>query len=211
LARPAADFGAAATGARPDRVRLRELRAEDLQPLSCWWNDPATMVHQTNLVLPQPMKGLYRVWQVWSQNRPTSRDAGFSIELVGGPLIGHATLYGGNTPARAAEFAIILGPDFRGQGLGAQATALMLRHGFHQLGLNRIHLGVYEYNQRAQRTYTRLGFRPEGRQRAAVFHNGRFHDRILMGLLASEYLASPAAGLAATRWGREPSSDGQLN
>ncbi|WP_054821309.1 GNAT family N-acetyltransferase [Arthrobacter sp. JCM 19049] len=53
---------------------------------------------------------------------------------------------------------------------------------------------MYEYNQRAQRTYTRLGFRPEGRQRAAVFHDGRFHDRILMGLLANEYPASPAAG-----------------
>lgn len=163
------------------------MRASDLDPLAGWWNDPQTLANQTNLVLPQPVIQLQRLFVSWSANERHSRDAGLSIELADGPLIGHATLYGGNTPARSAEFALIIGPGFRGQGLGTAATRLMLRHGFHQLGLNRIFLGVYAYNDRALRTYTAAGFRREGRERDAVFHDGRFHDRVLMSVLAHEF------------------------
>jgi len=166
---------------------LRELRESDLDTLTDWWNEPSVMIHQTSLVLPQPAAQLRRTFASWSRNDPGSRDAGFSIEHVDGTLLGHATLFGGNTPARTAEFAIMLGPAYHGQGYGREATDLMLRHGFNDLGLHRISLGVYAYNQRALRAYAAVGFVPEGCQRQAVYHQGKFHDRILMAILAAEY------------------------
>lgn len=178
------------------RPRLRPLHAEDLPVLARWWNDGRNLANQTNLVLPQPAVNLQRLFVAWSLNQPGSRDAGLSIELPGGGLIGHATLCGGDTPARAAEFAIILGPLHRGQGLGTAATELMLRHGFGNLGLHRIHLGVYEYNTRARRAYAKAGFRVEGVQRQAVFHDGRFHDRILMSILAPEFIGAAGSDVA---------------
>ena len=69
---------------------------------------------------------------------------------------------------------------------------MIIDFGFREMGLNRIGLSVWAYNERALRTFNRAGFREEGRERQAGFHDGQFHDRIIMGLLASEYFG-PAA------------------
>lgn len=63
----------------------------------------------------------------------------------------------------------------------------MVRYGFEEMGLNRIGLGVWAYNDRAIATYRKIGFVDEGRRRQVVFHAGRFHDEVLMSLLRSEW------------------------
>lgn len=77
-----------------------------------------------------------------------------------------------------------------GQGRGTEATQLMVRYGFEELGLHKIELRVWSYNQRAIRSYTKAGFVIEGVRRAVAFHAGVFHDEVLMGILAEEYGAT---------------------
>ncbi|WP_353650173.1 GNAT family protein [Nakamurella sp. A5-74] len=104
-----------------------------------------------------------------------------------GELVGHVTLHGRHQPARIATFAIVMGPDHVGQGLGTEATRMMVRYGFEELGLHEIELQVWSYNRRAIRSYTKAGFVIEGERRAATFHAGAFHGETLMGILADEY------------------------
>ena len=52
--------------------------------------------------------------------------------------------------------------DAWGQGYGTEATQLMLDHAFGTLGLHRIALFVFEFNERAIRTYKRCGFVSKG-------------------------------------------------
>jgi len=66
----------------------------------------------------------------------------------------------------------------------------MVRYGFLELGLNRVGLNVWAYNDRAIAAYRKAGFVEEGRTREAVWHDGRFHDELSMGLLASEWDAN---------------------
>ncbi|PLR65905.1 N-acetyltransferase [Bacillus sp. UMB0893] len=75
----------------------------------------------------------------------------------------------------------------RGRGLGTEAMKLILEHGFHNLGLHRIGLNVYHFNERAKRSYEKLGFKQEGVIRGDLFYEGEFHDNILMGVLAEEF------------------------
>lgn len=170
-------------------ILLRPLREDDLASLVAWWNDPAWAALQQRIIKPRPGAGIEEMFRSWSENR-TPGDAGFSIVSRGGELLGHLTLYGGAVPERAASYAIIVGPDHVGRGIGTRATRLALSYGFRELGLNRIELRVWAFNTRAIRAYEKAGFVVEGRRREAVFHDGAFHDELLMSVLARDHLAS---------------------
>jgi RimJ/RimL family protein N-acetyltransferase len=85
-------------------------------------------------------------------------------------------------------FHITIGErDAWGQGFGTEATGLMVAHAFGTLGLHRIALSVFEFNERAIRAYARVGFRVEGRARQAIWRDGRWWDEIQMSVLSEEW------------------------
>jgi RimJ/RimL family protein N-acetyltransferase len=92
--------------------------------------------------------------------------------------------------------------DAWGHGYGTQATELMLDHAFRVLGLHRIGLTVFEFNERAIRAYRRCGFVAEGRARQAIWRDGRWWDEIAMGILAADWRARPFAADRSIRTGR---------
>lgn len=169
------------------RVRLRPLADDDLALLDEWWSDPQWAVLQQATVRPRPIGSAMEVFRGWSAN-DTPGAVGFSIEsLSDGVFLGHATLFGASLPVRAATLAVIVGPPFVGQGYGSDAVRVLVRYGFDELGLNRIELRTWAYNTRGLRAYLRAGFVEEGRRREAVFHDGAFHDEVLMSMLRREW------------------------
>lgn len=76
-----------------------------------------------------------------------------------------------------------------GKGYAGEAIGLMLDHAFDELGLHRVLLHAYAFNARGLRVYEKLGFVREGVLREDHFAEGRFHDTIVMGLLAREWWA----------------------
>jgi RimJ/RimL family protein N-acetyltransferase len=88
----------------------------------------------------------------------------------------------------SALYHITIGEkDAWGQGKGTEATRLMLDHAFGPLGLHRIALFVFEFNERAIRTYRRCGFVVEGRARESIFRDGRWWDELAMSVLESDW------------------------
>jgi RimJ/RimL family protein N-acetyltransferase len=87
-------------------------------------------------------------------------------------------------------FHITIGErDAWGHGYGSETTQLMVAHAFTRLALHRVALSVFEFNERAIRTYEKCGFTVEGRARGAIFRDGRFWDEIHMSVLAPEWEA----------------------
>ncbi|EPY09004.1 acetyltransferase [Paenibacillus alvei TS-15] len=74
-----------------------------------------------------------------------------------------------------------------GQGYGSEAMILMLDYGFGMMNLNRIELVVFSYNARAVHAYEKVGFVQEGIQREALYYNHKYHDSIMMSMLAREF------------------------
>jgi RimJ/RimL family protein N-acetyltransferase len=53
--------------------------------------------------------------------------------------------------------------------------------------MNRLWLLVLENNKVALSLYRKAGFVEEGRQRKAIFRDGRYLDYLMMSILRSEY------------------------
>lgn len=129
--------------------------------------------------------------------RSTAGDA--STMLLGAFLltddshVGNVSLQNIDWVCRSGELAVLFGArEHWGKGYATEACGLVLRHAFHELGLNRVYCGTGEDNAAMQKLAERLGMRREGVRRQAHFKNGRFLDIVDYGILASEYGSADA-------------------
>jgi RimJ/RimL family protein N-acetyltransferase len=93
------------------------------------------------------------------------------------------------TPNRSEAFVGIgIGErDFWGKGYGTDALQVALRYAFTELNLHRVTLSVFEYNERAIRSYQKCGFQVEGRERQFLLRDGQRYDMLYMGILREEW------------------------
>jgi RimJ/RimL family protein N-acetyltransferase len=105
------------------------------------------------------------------------------VETDGGGWVGECSLNEIDTDNGSAGFRIAL--DRRlGQGLGTEATGLVLDFAFGRLGLYRVELEVFDFNVRAQKSYAKSGFTVEGVKRGGLLWEGVRHDVIMMAALS---------------------------
>jgi RimJ/RimL family protein N-acetyltransferase len=106
---------------------------------------------------------------------------------VGGEPAGVLAFDVANRRSRIAYLhAIMLDPSFRGRGLAAAATKLLVRHLVFDLDYHRVQLEVYGFNEAAQRHFERVGFSREGVRRQAYWRHGGWVDGILYGLVRED-------------------------
>ena len=88
---------------------------------------------------------------------------------------------------RHAGIDIFMHPAWHGRGLGSDAVRTVARHLFDDRGHHRITIDPAAHNQRAIRSYQRVGFRPVGvMRRYERGPDGDWHDGLLMDVLADE-------------------------
>ena len=170
------------------RVCLREFRREDVEIIHSWVNDPAIVQFLSWGVFPQTRKAT----ECFVETQMTGADPlnrAFVVALRDGDgCIGTAGCHQIDWRSRSAELGIVIGKsDCLGKGYGSEAVQLLLAFGFDELNLHRIYLRVFDFNDRALRTYRKCGLTEEGRLREAFFRDGAYHDVILMGILEEEF------------------------
>ncbi|MBB6730274.1 GNAT family N-acetyltransferase [Cohnella zeiphila] len=177
-----------------EKIMLREYRLEDLVPIRAWVNDPEVVESLSDIFLyPQTLESTESYLRMMMEPRPDCR--GFIIADAQTQLyIGQINLDAIDWKNRVGRIGIVIGsPERFGRGYGTEAMRLLVRFAFEQMGLNRLELDVYDFNERALRCYRSCGFREEGRLRQKLFKNGHYVDIIPMGLLRSEWLEHQAA------------------
>ncbi|MEM9201590.1 MAG: GNAT family protein [Actinomycetota bacterium] len=112
----------------------------------------------------------------------------FAITRPGDPTyLGEVVLMDIDSVNRSAVFRIALAREsLFGQGLGTAATQRIVDFGFDEVGLHRIELEVYAFNERARHVYEALGFQVEGVRRDALWQGSGFHDAVVMAILSTE-------------------------
>lgn len=81
----------------------------------------------------------------------------------------------------------------RSKGYGREAVQLIINYGFNYLGMERITGNTLEMNFGAQKVFERCGFTLEGRERKAVYLNGKKYDRLCYAILKEEYFDMESA------------------
>ncbi len=89
----------------------------------------------------------------------------------------------------SATFGIAIG-ERRGQGLGTEATRLVLDFAFHVLQLRNVLLETLEWNVAGLTAYERAGFRRIGVRRGAVMSRGRPTDLVIMDAVPEDFGSS---------------------
>jgi aminoglycoside 6'-N-acetyltransferase len=88
---------------------------------------------------------------------------------------------------RHASVDLFLGAPYQDRGLGTDAVRTMARHLVDDLGHHRLTIDPAAHNERAIRSYEKVGFRPVGvLRRYWLDADGLWRDGLLMDLLAEE-------------------------
>lgn len=89
---------------------------------------------------------------------------------------------------KSLEIGADVSKDYRRRGIALEAYGCILQYVFSSLGMNRVSLVTLASNVAAKSLYKRLGFKIEGKQRKAIFRNGKYEDLIMMSLLSNEFI-----------------------
>jgi RimJ/RimL family protein N-acetyltransferase len=202
------------------QVVLRRHRPENIAAFQRWYADPeiARLArYQATPMRPEEIERFFAARVVGPDALAMAVHEKTTDRLVG--TCAFSQLDGENG---SALYHITIGEsDAWGKGFGTEATQLMLDHAFGTLGLHRIALYVFEFNERAIRAYRRCGFVVEGRSRESIWRDGRWWDEMAMSVLESDWRmrrgAAGAAGTSGTVEGveagaeaREPAATGGI-
>ena len=157
--------------------------------------EPGDAVHQQRwfadaevtrwLALRYPLS----VGAIESRLAQQTSDVRFTV-LDDGTPVGYVALRGITPESRNAELDLVVGErSAQNRGVGTAATRLVCDHAFGTLGLHRVHLWVFAENVAAIRVYEKCGFVREAVARDKLYQHGRWHDCLLMGVLAEEWAA----------------------
>lgn len=177
-------------------VRLAALDPE--KDSECWarWNQDS----EFQQLLSSGPSILYppKQIQAW-QEKHIDEFYGFTIRpLETDQAIGMVDLSGIDWTAGNCWVGIGIGErEYWGKGYGSEAMDLVLRFAFSALNLRRVSLDVFEYNQRAYRSYCKVGFKEEGRMRQWMMRGGERFDLVFMGILREEWEEKQASRQAA--------------
>jgi len=174
---------------RGERVYLRASERSDLSNFVRWFNDSESLAY-LSMRAPMSQAGEEQ-WFNEMLGRQGKSDYHFVLCLIADDRpIGTIGLFAIDYVNGGAGIGIGIGQkDLWGQGLGTDAMFALLDFGFGQLRLERLWLEVYDYNERARRSYEKCGFVLEGTERHAVFKQGEHHDVHLMSILRDEWAA----------------------
>jgi len=169
-------------------VVLRRHHARNVAAFARWYADPEVARltrYQDGPMRPDDIRRFFEARVAGAGSLALAVHLRGSDRLIG--TCAFSQLDGDNG---SALFHITIGErDCWGRGYGTEATALMLEHAFGTLGLHRVALAVFAFNERAIRAYRGVGFVVEGRSREAIWRDGRFCDEIQMSILEPEWRA----------------------
>ncbi len=104
-------------------------------------------------------------------------------------LIGNCGFVEVDNINRTCEIGIFIGDkEYWGKGLGTESLKLLISYGINYLNLRSFMLGVFSYNERAIKSYKKIGFKDIGARRKSVIFKNKEFDMLYMDLLSDEFL-----------------------
>jgi len=164
-------------------INIRALYKED-ESLILKWKENTNLRHLIGTVFP--INELEH--QKWFENKMFDKNGRIFIieENFRNPigLIGFNRIDWIN---RNAELFIFIGDEqYRGKGIGEQATNILLEFAKENLNLVMLYLKVFSFNDSAIKLYKKIGFSIDGKLRKSKYYKGKYCDTIYMSKILDE-------------------------
>ena len=171
-----------------ERLRLRALRADDLQGIWKLYSDPE--VGRFNAWTPleslaEAEEKLRTFADQFAQSQRVRWGIAFRNE---NEVIGDIGMVHFDHRLARAEVGFNLALNHQGKGIMSEALRAILRYGFRTIGLHRMEGLVLPQNTPCHRLLQAVGFRREGILRKASAMDGQQEDLWLFGILPEEVI-----------------------
>lgn len=173
------------------KIILRDKRFEDAESDYIWRSDPELARLDAALPLTMSFERYMKLFQD-QLKYPTPGSHHFATDTLEGKFIGNCMYYDLDTVNMEAELGIVIGDrDYWSNAYGYDAVTTLLDHLFSDKKLKRVYLHTLDWNERAQRCFSKSGF-------IAVKTVRRMsQDFILMEVLKDDWFKSAEERLSA--------------
>ena len=165
---------------------LRAIEEQDLGKFHAWGNDPDLWRLLGGWHFPSSQASTL-TW--YEKQQGDQQNLRLAITTDEDGVVGLANLLEIDWKNRHAFHGMLLGPlASRGKGIGFDTVMAIMRYAFDELGLERLDGSMIEYNEPSLGLYCRkCGWKEEGRQRNWYYREGRYWDRIMVGITRHDY------------------------
>jgi len=182
---------------RGPRLSLREFRPDDLLAWQRIAGDPRVAAHTPWPALATPdTTGAWLSETARMAQLQPRRSFYLAVEQYG-DLIGSATLDILSFPHRQGEIGVYLRPDRWAEGLGTEASRLLLELAFSRLELHRVQTTVDPRNTAGMRVAEHVKMRPEGVLLDRFLVGGHWQDRAMYAITMPEWRGGGRGGAHA--------------
>lgn len=154
-----------------------------LEVLFSWMNDPAEQV----MFLTHSNSNSLRDFDGWLQDRlKYFYHEFFVIEAEDSKPIGIVYSYEQKIRDGHCKVAIYIAPQWR-NGPGAMAAIQMVDYLFCYYPFRRVFCEIYSYNNRSLSNTLQCGFEEVGRMIEYRYHNGGYHDLVILAISREQF------------------------
>ena len=166
-------------------VTLRAIEKEDNKLMKDMLNDPEI----ENLVVGWALPiSNYEQNKWYESSIEDKNNLRFIIETSVDGAVGLATLTNIDWKNRTATHGIKLAnKKYGGRGIGIDTVMTIMRYAFDELQLHRLDGGGFDDNEASKCLYMRCGWSVEGKKRECIYKRGKYHDLLVIGILANDY------------------------
>jgi RimJ/RimL family protein N-acetyltransferase len=173
-------------------IELKPFERDDFPRLIGWIKTPEFLLQWAGPIFNFPLsESELDIYLRGSQEDPPIRKIYKVMNTADRRVIGHIELNDIDLRNKSATVCRVLvgEPSLRKKGIGLQMLRKILEIGFNQLGLHRMDLVVFDFNQAAIKCYERAGFRMEGHIREARKIGSEYWSLYQMSILEHEWKA----------------------
>ena len=170
-------------------IQLRAVEVEDWEVVYNWNRDADKVMHFDRIQFPPSKAGTKKWLEKQVEKNGKGDEFAWIIEDSESNPIGIANTFFVDQRAGSFYYGIAIDSEHRQRGFASKAIRMILRYYFTELRYQKCTAIVYDFNEPSMRLHESLGFVEEGRLRRMGHVGGKYHDFIMYGILAEEFLA----------------------
>ncbi len=177
------------------QIRLRPVEPDDWPLFHAWNQDDQVSRLADTVPFPESAEAVrQRIATASAQESSNDRFRWLMVD-ENDRAVGTINTHSCDRRIGSFSFGLALAPQQQGQGYASEAIRLVLRYFFAELGYQKVHVHVYEYNQASRTLHEHFGFVEEGRLRRMNFTAGRHWDVLVYGMTREEFAAEQQENL----------------